>query len=36
MHLADQLEADRREQQHDLPVDLDRPNHLPHAAVAGW
>ena len=31
--LADQLEADRREQQHDLPVDLDRPDHLPDAPM---
>ena len=31
--LSDDLEADRREQQHDLPVDLQRPEHLPDAAV---
>ena len=31
----EQLERDRREQQHDLPVDLQRPEHLPDAAVAG-
>ena len=31
--LPDDLEADRREQQHDLPVHLHRPEHLPGAAV---
>ena len=31
--LADDLEADRREQQHDLPVHLQRPEHLPGAPV---
>ena len=30
--LAQQLERDRREQQHDLPVDLQRAEHLPDAA----
>ena len=30
--LANQLEADRREQQHDLPVHLQRAQHFPDAA----
>jgi len=31
-HLADELEADRRDEQHDLPVDLHLPQHAPHVA----
>ena len=31
--LTQQLERDRREQQHDLPVDLQRADHLPGAAM---